>query len=117
MFVDELKDFKPISEGIVSNFNIDKRKRNDYFGFEYDGYIKISKDGKYTFSKKTNDGSTLYIDGKEFNSGHTVALKKGMYKISEKYFQMGARYWNIVSWEGPGIPYQEIPANVLFHEE
>ena len=117
MFVDELKDFKPISEGIVSNFNIDKRKRNDYFGFEYDGYIKISKEGKYTFSKKTNDGSILYIDGKEFNSGHTVALKKGTYKISEKYFQMGARYWNIVSWEGPGIPYQEIPANVLFHEE
>ncbi len=117
MFVDELKDYEPISEGIVSSFNIEKRTRDAYFGFEYDGYIKIAKEGKYTFSKKTNDGSILYIDGKEFPSGRTVAMKKGIYKISEKYFQMGARFWNIVSWEGPGIPYQEIPANVLFHEE
>ena len=69
MFVDELKDFEPVSEGIISNFNIEKRTRDAYFGFEYDGYIKISKDGKYTFSKKTNDGSILLIDGKEFPSG------------------------------------------------
>jgi predicted alpha-1,2-mannosidase len=117
MFVDELKDFDPVSEGIVSNFNIDKRRRNSYFGFEYDGYIKISKDGKYTFSKKTNDGSILFIDDKKFSSGNTIALKKGIYKISEKYFQMGARYWNQVFWEGPGIPYEEIPAYALFHVE
>ena len=117
MFVDELKDYKPVSKGIISNFNIEKRRRDSYFGFEYDGYIKIYKEGKYTFYRKSNDGSILFLDDKEFPSGHTVALKKGIYKISEKYFQMGARYWNNVIWEGPGIPKEEIPSTVLFHVE
>jgi len=126
MFVKEIKDFKPKSEGIISNFNIDGRKSDTYFCYEYDGYIKIPIDGKYTIYNKTNDGSILYIDGKEFinsDGGHpasesskTIALKKGAYKISQKYFQMAGGYMNKVSWEGPGIPKEEIPANVLFHE-
>jgi hypothetical protein len=50
--------------------------------------------------------------------GHkTVALKKGKYKVMEKYFQLGAKKFNIVSWKGPGIEEQEIPGSAFFHRD
>ena len=127
MFVKELNQFEPKEKGVISNFNINNRKRDKYFGYEYNGFIKIFKEGKYTFYNKTNDGSILYIDRKEFinmDGGHpafekskTVALKKGVYKISQKYFQMGGGFINKVSWKGPGFSKQEIPENVLYHQK
>jgi hypothetical protein len=127
MFVEELKKFKPLSAGIIPTFNIDQKKTDTYFGYEYEGYLKVPRSGRYTIYNMTNDGSILYIDDKEFinnDGGHpafesfkTVALKKGTYKIKQKYFQMAGGYKNLVSWEGPGIKKQEIPANALFHEK
>ena len=127
MFVDELKNFKPVSTGIIPTFSIDNRTRDTYFAYEYDGYLKVPRSGRYTIYNKTNDGSILYLDGKVFintDGGHpayetfrTVALKKGVYKISQKYFQMAGGLENSVSWEGPGIPKQKIPASALFHEK
>ena len=45
-----------------------------------------------------------------------VNLKAGMYKIGEKYFQMGGGFSNTISWKGPGIVKEVIPASVLFHK-
>ena len=114
---EELDKFTPVETGILPNFTIDKRKREDYFGYIWSGYIDIPRDGIYTFSIKVNDKCVLYIDGKEFMRGgfRTVALRKGKYEVLEKYFQLGARKFNIVSWEGPGIANQEIPPEALFH--
>ncbi len=127
MFVRELDKAEPIKSGIIANFNIDNRTRDEYFAYIYEGYLKIPKDGVYTIYNKTNDGSILYIDGKEFinsDGGHpaserykTIALRKGMYKIAQKYFQMAGGYMNQVSWKGPGINKQEIPGRALFHEK
>ncbi|MCD6598397.1 MAG: GH92 family glycosyl hydrolase, partial [Bacteroidales bacterium] len=126
MFVRELAPLNPVEKGIIPSFSIENRKTDDYFGYEYNGYIQIPRDGAYTFYNKTNDGSILYLDGKEFinmDGGHpaheafkTIALKKGVYKISQKYFQMGGGFMNQVSWKGPGIEKQEIPASALFHK-
>ena len=114
---EELDKFTPVETGILPNFTIDKRKREDYFGYIWSGFLDIPRDGIYTFSIKVNDKCVLYIDGKEFMRGgfRTVALKKGKYEVLEKYFQLGARKFNIVSWEGPGIAKQEIPPEALFH--
>lgn len=113
----DLEKLKPLETGIIQNFTIEQRKREDYFGYIYSGYLDVLKDGIYTFSIKVNDKCTLYLDGKEFLHGgfKTIALRKGKYKIDQKYFQLGAKKFNIVSWQGPGIKSQEIPASVLFH--
>ncbi len=113
----DLDKLIPVEAGIISNFTIDKRKREDYFGYIYSGYLDVPRDGIYTFSIKVNDKCTLYLDGKEFLHGgfRTVALRKGKYAVLEKYFQLGARKFNTVSWEGPGIPEQEIPASAFYH--
>ncbi len=125
MAVAELDPLTPVEEGAVSSFSIDKRRKDEYFGFIYEGYIRIPADGAYTFYNKTNDGSILYLDDREFinlDGGHpaverfrTVALRKGVYKISQKYFQMGGGFMNKVSWKGPGFEKEEIPPSVLFH--
>ncbi len=47
----------------------------------------------------------------------TIALKKGLYKIDQIYFQMGGGFMNKVSWKGPGFKKTEIPSSVLFHAE
>lgn len=119
MEVDDLDKLTPLESGIIPSFTIEKRKREDYFGYIYSGYLDVPKDGIYTFSIKVNDRCTLYLDGKEFLGGglRTIALRKGKYAVLEKYFQLGARKFNRVMWEGPGIAKQEIPAGALFHLE
>jgi hypothetical protein len=115
----DLDKLNPLETGIIPNFTIENRKREDYFGYIYSGYLDIPKDGIYIFSIKVNDRCTLYLDGKEFLRGgnRTVALRKGKYQILEKYFQLGAKKFNIVSWEGHGIEQQEIPSSALYHIE
>lgn len=125
--VTDLDLVKPISSGVISNFNIDLRKRETYFGFRYSGYIKVPKDGIYNFFLKSNDGSRLYIDGNELienDANHSaveepgaIALKAGYHPIEVKYMQCGGGKALQVSWSGPGINKQEIPEQVLFHSE
>ncbi len=116
---EELDHLHPAETGILPNLTIDQRRREDYFGYIWRGFLDIPRDGIYTFSIKVNDKCVLYIDDKEFmRGGHkTVALKKGKYKVMEKYFQLGAKKFNIVSWKGPGIEEQEIPGSAFFHRK
>jgi len=121
----DLDDLEPVGSGVISHFTIEERDRDSYIGYNFSGYIQVPRDGIYTFYNKTNDGSILYLDDKEFintDRGHpayekfrTIALCKGTYKIAQKYFQLAGGWYNRVSWEGPGIEKQEIPAAVLFH--
>lgn len=123
--VDELDTFKPKKTGVTPNFGIEKRDNDGLFGFIYSGYIKIPRDGVYTFFLSSNDGGMLYLDGKTFVGrkgpgtstplSRMINLKAGTYEIGEKYFQMGGGYGNTISWKGPGIKKQVIPASVLFH--
>ncbi len=119
MEVNDLDKLTPIETGIIPNLTIEQRKREDYIGYIWSGFLDIPRDGVYTISIKVNDRCTLYLDGKEFLHGgfKTIALRKGKYKIDEKYFQLGAKKSNIVSWKGPGIEEQEIPASAMFHLE
>ena len=126
MYVDELDRLKPKKVGITPCFSIEERENDGLFAFTYSGYIRIPRDGVYTFYLSTNDGGVLYLDGERFidadgprtatPSSRTISLKAGTYKIGEKYFQMGGGFANVVSWKGPGINKEVIPSKVLFHE-
>ncbi len=120
----DLEISEPIEKGTTGNFNISKRKRENYFGFRFEGYINASKDGLYDFYLKSNDGSCLYIDGKEIienDANHAaveepgrVGLKAGLHHILVKYFQCGGNKGLEVSWNGPGFDKHEIKDNELF---
>lgn len=125
LYVDELEAFEPKKTGITPYFSIEDRDQDGLFGFIWSGFIKIPRDGIYTFSLSSNDGGVLYLDGARFidldgphtamPKSRTIALKAGTYQIAEKYFQMGGGYSNTVTWKGPGIRKEVIPPSVLFH--
>jgi hypothetical protein len=117
----------PLRSGIIPGFTIEPREKEQFFSFDYEGYINIIAEGQYTFYLASNDGGRFYLDDQMMinNDGlhpvvevsKSVKLKAGLHSISVKYFQEGGRNGLIVSWQGPGIPKQEIPASVLFHKE
>ena len=125
--VNDFLNVSPLKAGIVPHFTIEPREKDQFFSFDYEGYINIPEEGEYTFYLATNDGGRLYIgnhmlinnDGLHpmVEVGLGLSLEAGLHPISVKYFQEGGRNGLLVSWEGPGIEKQEIPATVLFHRK
>jgi predicted alpha-1,2-mannosidase len=124
--VNDFLKIPPVKTGIVSTFTIEPREKEQFFAFDYEGFIDIPKDGLYTFYLATNDGGRLYIDDRVIinNDGlhplaevyKPIALKAGLHPISVKYFQEGGSNGLVVSWQVPDMEKQEIPAGVLFHK-
>ncbi|MCE1198208.1 MAG: GH92 family glycosyl hydrolase [Marinilabiliales bacterium] len=120
----DLDMVRPISKGITPDFNYRMAKVPNYFGVRFNGFIRIPSDGLYTFYLASNDGSYLYLDGKELiendaNHGTVeepgeVALKAGYHAICVKYMQCGGGKSLKVSWQGPGFSRREIEPEVLF---
>jgi hypothetical protein len=79
----------------------------------FEGFIKINKDGIYSFSTLSDDGSKLFIDDREVvnNDGEhgsveetgKAALKKGFHKIKVVYFDGGGGNELKVYWEAADI--------------
>jgi predicted alpha-1,2-mannosidase len=125
--VNDMLNVPPLRSGIIPGFTIEPREKEQFFSFDYEGYINIIAEGQYTFYLASNDGGRFYLDDQmminndglhpEVEVSKSVKLKAGLHSISVKYFQEGGRNGLIVSWQGPGIPKQEIPASVLFHKE
>ena len=56
----------PDASGVASSVDLDVQEiGKGTFALEFQGYLDIPKDGKYTFYLKSDDGSGLYIDGYE----------------------------------------------------
>jgi len=123
--VNDFLKIPAIKSDIVPYFSIEPRENEQFFAFDYEGYINIPEDGLYTFYLATNDGGRLYIDDFELinNDGlhplaevnRSIALKSGLHPISVKYFQEGGSNGLVVSWKGPGFEKHEVPPTVLFH--
>ncbi len=122
---DKIQQLKPLVTGVVSNFNIDNKKRNSKFGFIYSGYISIAETGIYNLYTESDDGSLLYIDDSliiDNNGNHgteektdKAVLEKGMHKIKLIYFDSGGGNSLKVSLQKEGGSKEELPASLLFH--
>jgi hypothetical protein len=122
---EDIDRVSPALSGITRSFTLDQKRKETYFGFRYSGLIRVPSDGIYTFYLKSNDGSRLFVDGKELieNDGNhgaveepgQLGLRAGYHTIMVKYIQCGGGKSLIVSWKGPGFEKEVIPENVLFH--
>jgi hypothetical protein len=124
--VDDIKRYPIIHEGIISkvttNFELKISSKN---GIIYSGYIKIPKDGNYTFYVDSDDGSTLSIDDVRIvnNDGShrrrerfgKIALAKGYHSFVVKHFQVGGKPKLSVMWKSSGFSKIEIPEEVFYH--
>ena len=123
----ELPDFAaltPIASGTVANFDLTPRARDDRFGFTMTGFVTVPRDGVYTFYTASDDGSKLFIGdalvvnndglhGKREKYG-AVALAAGLHAIRVTFFDRTGDDALEVSYEGPGIEKQSLPASVLY---
>jgi hypothetical protein len=118
---------KPVSSGIVYGIDLQTiPRREDYVAVIFEGYLEIPVSGEYTFYLSANDGSVLYLDhrlvidnagysGKKSSTGK-INLSKGRKKIKILYFENSGSESIDLTYAGPGILKQAIPANILFRD-
>jgi hypothetical protein len=111
----DFSELKVVKSGTLATglFDISIREVNDNFAFVFNGQIECPKDGKYSFTISSDDGSQLFINGKMIvdNDGvhgikakaGSVELKKGKHDIEVKYFELAGGEALSVSWAGPGF--------------
>jgi hexosaminidase len=118
-------ELEAAANGVVDTFDLSARKRDDNFALTFTGYVEVPADGTYTFYLSSDDGSRLLIgsdpvvdnDGLHAASEKSgqVILKAGKHPIRVEYFQAGGGRALQVSYEGPGVTKQAIPAAALWH--
>ncbi|MFN5361437.1 MAG: alpha-L-fucosidase [Bacteroidota bacterium] len=113
------------SSGVTATPSIANKQRKDKFGFVFEGWIKVEKTSGYEFFTSSDDGSLLFIDGKEVvnNDGNHGAeeksgrciLEKGYHSFRLQYFDSGGGNELKVSYQPFGENKRLIDAAVLFH--
>ncbi|MBP6650501.1 MAG: PQQ-dependent sugar dehydrogenase [Bacteroidia bacterium] len=114
----------PVSSGVVSTFDISPRSQNDNFGFRFTGYINVPASGVYTFYSSSDDGSKVYIgttlvvnnDGLHANleASGQIGLLAGKHAITVDFIEQAGAEVLSVSYLGPTLAKQIIPASALF---
>jgi predicted esterase len=113
-------------EGKVDNFTLSPRTQEDYFNFQFDGYLYITKSGSYQFQTYSDDGSRVTLDNvivvdndgqhsARTITGSTVTLNAGARRINVKYFEYNGGQALVVRYKGPdtGSSWIAIPTSAL----
>ncbi|WP_419252911.1 alkaline phosphatase family protein [Caulobacter sp. ErkDOM-YI] len=127
-----LPDFsrlEPATAGTSHELTIDglTLPRGDSVAVVFEGYLHIAAAGAYSFALASDDGSKLYIDGKQVvdNDGDhgvvtangNIDLQPGKHAIRVEWFNGGGGAWLGAYFAGPGIPRQFIDPNLLTPQE
>ncbi len=121
----DFKSLKAAAGGTLAAFDLSPRKKAEYFGFEYTGYIRIPEDEVYAFFTDSDDGSRLYIGdalvvdndglhGAQEKRG-TVALEAGIHPIRVTYFNKTGGLDLKIHLASTKLQKQLIPAGILFY--
>lgn len=104
----------PEFTGTVPNFTLQPRTQDDYFNFQFTGYLNIETEGTYYFSITSDDGSRLLLDGTLVadNDGRhgtrtvtseALYLTAGPHHIEVQYFDDVGGHNLTVKYKGPGV--------------
>ena len=125
-------DKKPVLKRVDANINVESTREAwpgtqllDQFYIRWTGKIRAPKDGAYTFFLESDDGSRLFIEGKEIvnNDGAhameeksgSAELKAGDHDIKIEFYEKDLDAGCKFSWQPHGGDKQIVPASVLFH--
>lgn len=125
--VDQIASCIKVKEGVMPNFSIKEAAVSDHFAYDFRTLIKIPEKGVYRFYTFSDDGSMLYIDGKEVvnnDGGHSarraegkIALEKGFHELRVLYFEDYMGQEMEVGFSGRDIPETPLPDSMLFLPE
>ncbi|MBI3852380.1 MAG: hypothetical protein HY298_19155 [Verrucomicrobia bacterium] len=125
-------DKKPVVSRVDKTINFESTQEGfhgtslvDFFYIRWTGKIRVPKDGNYTFFLESDDGSRLFVDGKQIidNNGlHSmeekpgeIELKSGDHSIKVEFFENDVDAGCIFRWQPPGAAKEIVPATALFH--
>jgi hypothetical protein len=116
----DLDALKPVESGVTERFDLSKRKRDQNYALRFTGFIDIPREGNYRFTITADDGSKLMIGKDVLVSGAKeatgdVRLKPGKHALTLLFYQKTGEAALDVSWEGPDLPRQKVPAAALSH--
>ena len=124
---DILPDFNSLTAtrtGTTSIADLSVQKRDGNYGLRFTGYIRVPADGTYTFYTSSDDGSKLLIGTTEVvnNDGlhpdqersGQIGLKAGVHAFTIMYMQRDGLQTLNVSYEGPSVGRQLIPADAYY---
>ncbi|NIA28599.1 MAG: glycoside hydrolase family 2 [Actinobacteria bacterium] len=122
----DFEKLNPVMTTVAKSFDLSVVKRDKNYALKFMGLIKIPVTGVYVFYTTSDEGSRLFIDDKEIviNIGlygkrekyGAIALEAGMHPITLLFFQRSGGQMLQVSYEGPGIPKQQISRDMLMHK-
>ncbi len=127
-------DKKPTVKKVDAQINVDTTgdewpgtNLKEHYFIRWTGVIRIAKDAQYKFFLASDDGSRLFIDGKQVvdNGGlHAteekdgqVDLKAGDHEIKVEFFQNEGEAACKLSWQAGDGAKDIVPASALFHKK
>jgi mono/diheme cytochrome c family protein len=118
---DTLPDFgrlSPVATGEAGGFDLAVAQRANDMAIRFEGYLRIERDGVYTFHVSSDDGSRLTIqdnvvvdnDGIHAPTSKSGALRlrRGMHKLIAAVFNRGGGVELGIEIEGAGLGRQSI---------
>ncbi|MGH8316099.1 MAG: PA14 domain-containing protein, partial [Steroidobacterales bacterium] len=123
--VQDLESGSPVSTGISRSLDLEQFGRTMKYGVRFEGYVNVEADSFYRFVIESDDGSVLRIDdevvvdndgnhGPRVVTGH-IPLRRGLHKISLRYYQSEGGATLAVSWAPAGGELQPLAGPTLFH--
>ncbi len=118
----------PSARGTLPALCLDSLPHNkDRFALRLTSWLRVPVTGTYTIYLISNDGSRLYLDGRELivNDGPhgarersaTTHLTQGIHQLTIGYMQVGGGYYLALEWKGPGRKREKIPPSLFFLDE
>jgi len=103
-----------VKSGVVTNFDLNFRSRDEGVGIRFSGYLEIPRDGRYQFTLWSDDGSMLFLGDPTIpitSLGRTNVPTAKPCRLSESDFgNLDERRWivvegrvNFVSRVGEGV--------------
>jgi alpha-L-fucosidase len=124
----KMPDFNGITPkltGVASDFSLANSSTEENFAIDYQGFIKIDKEGVYTFYLSSDDGSKMYLgddlaidhDGLH---GSTVknaafALSPGLHSFRISFFEKTGGNALELKWKTGNSTPVPVPAEAFFH--
>jgi predicted alpha/beta superfamily hydrolase len=120
-------DAVPVKTGIASMIDVSRRKRNQGFLFQFDGYIHIPKSGAYCFYLRANARRKLFIGDKMLmvlsSAGNVtetdsqIILEAGYHPIRVLYTNCWMQGQYLELWyKGEDIEKQIVSEKMLFYD-
>ena len=107
---------QPVTAGVVTNFDLNIRSRNERVGIRYSGYLEAPRTGRYQFVVWSDDGTLMFLGDPNVpitSLGHSNApLAKPSKLLDADFGSLNERRWivtegsvSFVSGKGEGVEF------------